>query len=96
MTPNRPTWGALALVASMLLGACLAPVGPVPDVTAGDGMPSPTVVAAGADSPPARATPAPAYRRPAHDFSLPNLEGNAVRLSELEGQVVLLNFWTTW
>jgi peroxiredoxin len=36
-------------------------------------------------------------RKPfAVDFTLPDLQGNAVRLSDLRGQVVLLNFWATW
>jgi cytochrome c-type biogenesis protein len=33
---------------------------------------------------------------PAHDFELKMLDGQSVRLSELRGQVVLLNFWATW
>jgi peroxiredoxin len=37
--------------------------------------------------------PAP---RPAPDFSLPARDGGAVRLSELKGQVVMINFWATW
>ncbi len=37
-------------------------------------------------------TPAPA----AADFSLPRLEGGETRLSDLTGQLVLLNFWATW
>ncbi len=32
----------------------------------------------------------------APDFVLQNLQGNSVRLSELRGKVVLVNFWTTW
>ena len=34
--------------------------------------------------------------RPATDFSLKNLDGQEVRLSDLRGKVVLLDFWATW
>jgi thiol-disulfide isomerase/thioredoxin len=33
---------------------------------------------------------------PAADFSLPVRNGDAVSLSGLKGQVVLINFWATW
>lgn len=33
---------------------------------------------------------------PAVDFASENLEGNVVRLSDLEGRVVVLNFWGIW
>jgi peroxiredoxin len=32
----------------------------------------------------------------APDFALADLNGNVVRLSELRGQPVLINFWATW
>lgn len=40
------------------------------------------------------AAPYPGYRAP--DFAFEDLEGNVVRLSDLRGKPVLLNFWATW
>lgn len=37
-----------------------------------------------------------AKRKPAPDFSLKDLNGNTVKLSDYKGKVVLLNFWATW
>jgi peroxiredoxin len=34
--------------------------------------------------------------KPAPDFTLRDLQGEEVRLSELRGKAVLLNFWATW
>jgi peroxiredoxin len=44
------------------------------------------------------ATPAPAavVGAPAPDFTLQNVRGENVTLSDLRGQVVLINFWATW
>jgi peroxiredoxin len=33
---------------------------------------------------------------PAPDFELKDAQGNTVRLSDLRGKVVMLNFWATW
>lgn len=34
--------------------------------------------------------------RPAPDVALPTLDGGSVRLADLRGKVVLVNFWGTW
>jgi thiol-disulfide isomerase/thioredoxin len=41
-----------------------------------------------------KSTPQPTKQAP--DFSLTSLSGQTVRLSEMRGKVVLLNFWATW
>lgn len=33
---------------------------------------------------------------PASEFSLPTMTGETVKLSDLQGRVVFLNFWATW
>jgi peroxiredoxin len=33
---------------------------------------------------------------PAPDFALPAMDGSELRLSDLRGQVVMINFWATW
>ena len=40
--------------------------------------------------------PAPEVGHPAPDFTLKDLDGNTVRLSDLRGKVVFINFWATW
>ena len=42
------------------------------------------------------ATSSTANHPPAPDFTLPQLDGNDLRLSSYRGKVVLLDFWATW
>src|SRR4029078_8783896 len=49
----------------------------------------------GAATAPSGATQ-PRVGQPAPDFQLTMVDGTHVRLSELRGQVVVLNFWATW
>ncbi|RME82433.1 MAG: thiol-disulfide oxidoreductase [Caldilineae bacterium] len=45
----------------------------------------------------AAAQPAiPMAGHPAPDFTLPTLDGQSLRLSDLRGQAVVLNFWASW
>jgi cytochrome c biogenesis protein CcmG/thiol:disulfide interchange protein DsbE len=38
----------------------------------------------------------PVLNQPAPDFALVDLNGKRVRLGDLRGQIVLVNFWATW
>lgn len=44
----------------------------------------------------AKLVPSPLPGRPAPDFALAGLNGDTLRLAELRGQVVVLNFWASW
>lgn len=39
---------------------------------------------------------APTLNQPAPNFALRDPDGHLVRLGDLRGQVVLVNFWATW
>ena len=98
--------GLLLLAGLALAGGCLSPVEErtVRPVNMSVSTSTPTVVNVVAATPTPRPrapdtstlAPAPIPGYPAPDFALPDLEGNELRLSDLRGQVVLLNFWTTW
>ena len=43
-----------------------------------------------------RDIPSPLVGRPAPPFTLPLFEGGTLRLEDLQGKVVFLNFWASW
>ena len=46
--------------------------------------------------PPSELPPVPEVGRQAPDFTLTDLEGNSVTLSDFRDKVVFINFWATW
>ncbi len=86
------------LLLGLALGAAVFFGFPSGDEAAGAARPAATDPASGAVSglPAAQSAAAPVVGAPAPDFELTELDGAAVRLSDLRGQVVALNFWATW
>jgi len=86
-------WAA-ALVAGVWLAGSLAACGPqVPARAASDPSPAPKTAVPATPAP----RPGPAVvGKPAPDFALPTIAGKTTRLSDLRGQVVLVNLWATW
>ena len=70
-----------------------APPSPTPEPTA---VPVPTVTATPAPTPRVIRPRAQTESRPAPDFEMETFDGETFRLSELEGKVVVLNFWASW
>jgi thiol-disulfide isomerase/thioredoxin len=85
-TLHRTHWNML-LLAVLLLGGWL--------IVATRVQSEPPIVQSPAAAP-ANAAPAPLPNHPAPDFTLVDLTGAPVQLSELRGQVVLVNVWATW
>ncbi|MDR1374449.1 MAG: TlpA family protein disulfide reductase [Treponema sp.] len=79
---------AYRFIGPSLVLICLAVLGPVPAAAEIPQKVSRAFVRAGL----------PVLRRPpaAPDFSLPLIDGTNIRLTELKGKVVFLNFWATW
>ncbi len=78
------TW--LAAGGGLLLGAAIGLVIFAAPISA------PATAAAATNAP----APAPVVAAPAPDFELDTVDGEAIRLSDLRGKVVAVNFWATW
>jgi thiol-disulfide isomerase/thioredoxin len=90
------------LGAGLLLGLAVGAAAffgfPSADEPSGEAGPAATNPASSAVSglPAGQSAAAPVVGAPAPDFELAGLDGALVRLSDLRGQVVALNFWATW
>ena len=69
------------------------PPPPTPEPTT---PPVPTVTATPAPTPRVIKSRAQTESKAAPDFEIETFDGDMLRLSELEGQVVVLNFWASW
>ncbi len=85
VTSSRTIWD-LALVATLLIGSAFIWMTRV----------SSGAVATPRAPEPAAAQPAPLVGHPAPEFTLTAIDGSQVALSDLRGQVVLINLWATW
>ena len=70
-----------------------APPSPTPEPTI---QPPPTVTATPAPTPRIIKSRAQTESRAAPDFEIETFDGGTLRLSDLEGKVVVLNFWASW
>ncbi|MCS6842167.1 MAG: TlpA family protein disulfide reductase [Roseiflexus sp.] len=85
MTFSRHIWDLL-LVATLLFGSVFIWTTRItPNAAATTPAPQSAV-----------AQPAPRIGHPAPEFALTAVNGSQVALSDLRGQVVLINFWATW
>ncbi len=104
------TLATLALtLAALALLACAQPAAPptpppavAPPATS---TPAPTATPTATPAPTATAAPTPTptvappelqLGAPAPDFHVTRFNGDTLRLSDLRGQVVVLNFWASW
>ncbi len=89
---SRPGWAALILLAVALIGllTALGCASSSQDIRDG---PEPSEIVGGGGE---QLAPAPEVGRLAPDFTLTDLDGNSVSLSDFRGRAVFINFWATW
>ena len=89
--PSRPGWAVLGLLALVVVLAVQGCTSSAQDIRGGR---QEATGAIGVD--PGELEPAPEIGRLAPDFTLADLEGNPVSLSDFQGKAVFINFWATW
>ena len=96
---HRVLTALAALAAVLVVGCGTGAAAPTPEPTATP-MPAPTATATPTPVPPTpTATASPAVRLPqipVREVPLALFSGDTMRLSDLHGQVVVLNFWASW
>lgn len=80
--------GVLFILAGALIMGILAAAGCTPSAQGITRQPGPPA--------PSKLPPVPEIDRLAPDFTLTDLDGNSVTLSDFRGKVVFINFWTQW
>ncbi len=81
---KKSIWGLLAMLAAAIAIVAFMVFYPTPTKAQSQNRPTPeeaTIIKEGAVAP---------------DFEVEMFDGSKVRLSDLKGKVVLLNFWATW
>ncbi len=89
--PSRPGWAVLGLLATFVLLAVQGCTSSTQDIRGGR---LEATGAIGVDA--GDLEPAPEIGRLAPAFTLADLEGNPVSLSDFQGKAVFINFWATW
>jgi len=101
-TVRKVISGLFVLAGMILLGGCLGQAREQRATPTSMDVLMPTATGVLAPTPLAPTTPtpslppAPISGHPAPDFTLPDLGGDSLRLSDFRGRVVLLVFWATW
>lgn len=96
MGVNQRDFSVLLLVVVLVvLGACAFSAPPTPTPTPWP-TPSPSPTPAPTPTATVEIAVAPLEGHRAPNFTLQDLDGNSVSLSDYRGQMVLLNFWATW
>ena len=86
---ERLKWRLPALLGIVILGLLVVQ-------SCASAVPDKTIERTPGPPPADKLAAVPEVGRRAPDFTLTDLDGNQIRLSDLRGKVVFINFWATW